>query len=118
MTGMKEGAGEDPFADDSGSGSDASTSADSAAPAHSDSEPQYPYMLTRETVKEDRDNEHVYFLRDEFADREDELHEQVAEILGKRSKDVYLTDVREAIIAAADPEDIAEVLREWGVDAK
>lgn len=95
-----------------------STSRERAEANASTTEREYPYMLIRDTVKEGRDNEHVYFLRDEYADREDELHEVVAEILGKRTKDVYLIDVREALVAAADPEAVAEQLREWGIDAK
>lgn len=135
MTGMKEGAGDDPFADDdTGTDdepsvssdrdaaerdpirsdapvTDTSTATQPAASETADDEPEYPYMLTRDTVKEDRTNEAVFFLRDEYAAHEGEIHDAVEELL---DDDVYLTDLREAMVATADPEAIAEQLREWG----
>lgn len=126
MTGMKEGAGEDPFAEDPaesddedsevasptmtdmGSGRDRSTRS-----ATQTSTREYPYFLTRSTVKEDRTNEAVFFLRDEYAAYEDEVHDAVEDLL---DDDVYLTDLREAIVATADPEEIAAQLKDWGQD--
>ncbi|MFC7177901.1 hypothetical protein [Halosegnis marinus] len=133
MTGMKEGAGDDPFADDpeeerSEQAVDERQPADtphadtsSGGPAASLEEPavqsdrQYPYFLTRDTVKEGRTNEAVFFLRDQYATHEDDVHDAVEELLGD---DVYLTDLREAMVATADAEAIAAQLREWGHGVK
>lgn len=118
MTGMKEGAGDDPFAEDPADEPDESPVQQRQAPAESGSPGQqreYPYMLTRDTVKEGRTNEAVFFLRDEFAEYEDEVHDAVEEIV---DDDVYLTDLREAIVATADPEAIADQLQEWGQGVK
>lgn len=119
MTGMKEGAGDDPFADDS---SEAETEDPPVQQREKPAEPEsvsgqreYPYMLTRDTVKEGRTNEAVFFLRDEFAAYEDEVHDAVEDLV---DDDVYLTDLREAIVATADPEAIAEQLQEWGQGVK
>lgn len=81
---------------------------------------EYPYILRRDTVKDERTNEHVAFLRDEFADLEDDLHEDVAEQLDLRQKDVSLTDIREAMVKVASqhPNEMAEVLLEWGYGVK
>lgn len=133
MTGMKEGAGDDPFADESpddstesdavpegepNAGSDAAISGSSTPNTGDNVDPtenqqDYPYMLIRDTVKQGRTNDHVYQLRDEYSAQEDVLHDEVEELLGD---DVYLTDLREAIVATADPEAIAAQLRDWGQD--
>ena len=73
-------------------------------------------MLRRSRVKEDRGNVHQFFLREEYSAREDEIIEAVAGELDMRQKDLQKLDVREAMVAAADPEDIAAVLREWGYE--
>lgn len=130
MTGMKEGAGDNPFAeegdevqdaDDDSSAEAASTeslSANTGSSMHSgadsdENRQEYPYMLIRDTVKQDRTNDHVYQLRDEYSAHEDALHDEVEELL---DDEVYLTDLREAIVATADPDAIAAQLREWGQD--
>lgn len=133
MTGMKEGAGDDPFADESpddstesdavpegepNAGSDAAISGDSTPDTDDtgvsgNNQQDYPYMLIRDTVKQGRTNDHVYQLRDEYSAQEDVLHDEVEELLGD---DVYLTDLREAIVATAEPEAIAAQLRDWGQD--
>lgn len=130
MTGMKEGAGDNPFAeegdevqdaDDDSSAEAASTeslSANTGGSMHSgadsdENRQEYPYMLIRDTVKQDRTNDHVYQLRDEYSAHEDALHDEVEELL---DDEVYLTDLREAIVATADPDAIAAQLREWGQD--
>ena len=133
MTGMKEGAGDDPFADespDNGTESDVAAEEEPNAGSGSvisggstpdtddtggsgESRQEYPYMLIRDTVKQGRTNDHVYQLRDEYSAHEDVLHDEVEELLGD---DVYLTDLREAIVATADPEAIAAQLRDWGQD--
>lgn len=75
-----------------------------------------PWVLRRSRVKEDRENVHQFFLREEYSTREDEILEAVAGELDMRQKDLQKLDVREAMVAAADPEDIAAVLREWGYE--
>lgn len=75
-----------------------------------------PWVLRRSRVKEDRENVHQFFLREEYSTREDEILESVADELDMRQKDLQKLDVREAMVAAADPEDIAAVLREWGYE--
>ncbi|WP_227133035.1 hypothetical protein [Halorubellus salinus] len=75
-----------------------------------------PWVLRRSRVKEDRENVHQFFLRDEYSTREDEIIEAVAGELDMRQKDLQKLDVREAMVASADPEAIAAVLREWGYE--
>lgn len=129
---MKEGTGSDPFADDdvddqegSGTSSDEAPTTETTGtttntPSMSSQETQYPYVLRRDTVKDERTNEHVAFLRDEYADLEDEIQKAVAEELDLKQKDVSVTDIREAMVEVASrhPDEMAEVLLEWGYDAK
>ena len=75
-----------------------------------------PWVLRRSRVKEDRENVHQFFLREEYSTREDEILEAVAGELDMRQKDLQKLDVREAMVASADPEAIADVLREWGYE--
>jgi len=75
-----------------------------------------PWVLRRSRVKEDRENVHQFFLREEYSTREDEILEAVAGELDMRQKDLQKLDVREAMVASAEPEAIADVLREWGYE--
>ncbi|GCF15265.1 hypothetical protein Harman_32000 [Haloarcula mannanilytica] len=56
-------------------------------------------------MKEDRDNEHVAFLRDEYAELEGQTRVDVADELDMRSKDVSVTDLHKAFVelAAGNP---------------
>ncbi|RLM90032.1 hypothetical protein [Haloarcula sp. Atlit-7R] len=130
MAGMKEGPGEDPFAEDT------TDDQEDAAPEPQreqtvESEPEsdrdtsdsmstneIPYVIRRQTVKEDRDNEHVAFLRDEYAELEDQIRADVAAELDMRSKDVSVTDLREAFVelAAENPDAVASILESWGYE--
>lgn len=127
MTTMKDGPGSDPFSDDE----DQDDGDEATTESKSEPEPEtpetemnttekYPYVLRRDTVKDERDNEHVAFLRDEFADLEQDIVSDVADELDMRVKDVSVTDVREAMVqvASENPERMAEVLLDWGYDAK
>lgn len=125
MGGMKEGPGSDPFADDSGDEeteermSEASTSkepTDTTTDSMSTSE--IPYVVRRQTVKEDRNNEHVAFLRDEYADLEAEVLDAVADELDMRSKDVSVTDLREAFVelGSRHESELADILEDWGYE--
>jgi hypothetical protein len=136
--GMKSGAGSDPFADDSSD--DASEAEDTTArdtDATSTTEAQtgddetatqtnsdvsdssttlsgddLPYIFDRSGVKDDR-KMIQYFLRDETEDLETEVKHAVEQDLGT---DVYLTDVREALvrIGAKHIDEVSDELREWG----
>lgn len=127
MAGMKEGPGDDPFADDDTEESNKSveqvSGTDESGQQSSTTEPttqsQYPYVLRRQTVKEDRNRELVIFARDEFAELEDDVRKAVADELGMSSNDVPVTDLREAYIEVArrHPETMAEVLNDWGYEA-
>lgn len=75
-----------------------------------------PWVLRRSRVKEDRDNVHQFFLRDEYSKTEDDIIAAVAEELDVREKQLKKLDVREAMVATADAEAIAETLSEWGYE--
>ena len=127
---MKEGPGEDPFADDPSDEQDdpapdpaPEPTTESNAETESDttdtmSTNEIPYVIRRQTVKEDRDNEHVAFLRDEYAELEDQVRADVADELDMRSKDVSVTDLREAFVelAAENPDAVAGILESWGYE--
>lgn len=131
MTTMKDGPGSDPFADDDDqdeadhddldaeSSTESNTAPDSTEADMSHKE-KYPYVLRRNTVKDERDNEHVAFLRDEYADLEEDIVSDVADELDMRTNDMSVTDIREAMVqvASENPDRMAEVLLEWGYDAK
>jgi len=136
---MKSGAGSDPFADDSDneeespetsetpqettpqdnseveSEADGDSSSDRSATSESadntDGE-DLPYIFGRNTVKTDREMVQ-YFLRDETMNLESDVKRAVEQELGT---DVYLTDIREALIrvGAEHVDELADELRGWG----
>jgi hypothetical protein len=136
--GMKSGAGSDPFADDSSNnaskatetteqdteasptkeanvGNEKTTSQKRSERPDSStgpSEEDLPYIFGRSGVKEDREMIQ-YFLRDETEDLEAEVKHAVEQELGT---DVYLTDIREALvrIGANHIDEVADELRGWG----
>jgi hypothetical protein len=75
-----------------------------------------PWVLRRQRVKDERDNVHQFFLRQEYSEREDEIVSEVAAALDMREKDVQKLDVREAMVATAEAADIAAKLEEWGYE--
>ncbi|WP_121822995.1 hypothetical protein [Halostella salina] len=81
-----------------------------------DAAAEIPWVLRRSRVKEDRDNVHQFFLRDEYSATEDEIMAAVADELEIREKDLKKLDVREAMVATADAEAIAATLSEWGYE--
>lgn len=137
--GMKSGAGSDPFADEA-TDDDASEATESGAqdtdatsttegqseddetPTQTNSDiadtsaapsgDDLPYIFDRHGVKDDR-KMIQYFLRDETEDIEAEVKHAVEQELGT---DVYLTDIREALvrIGAKHLDEVADELREWG----
>jgi len=128
MTGMKEGAGEDPFADDAKENrptTDATTettmsdtTTDTADEATSDTTAKtVPWVLARDGVSDGR--KMVPFeLRPEYRGLDEDVLQDIAEILGTDATDQYITDVREAMVAVAarHPEEVAEEMREWGCE--
>ncbi len=133
--GMKSGAGSDPFAsnsdDNNGSGTTKSgeqetgaaespSNKEGASTDHSESHnssvnsdrESLPYIFRRNGVKEDR-RMVQYFLQADTEHIEDEATHAVEQELGT---DVYLTDVREALVrvGADHIEEVADELREWG----
>jgi len=133
--GWKSGA-DDPFADDSSDDeaskasettveetptTNAQTGDDDTTPqpdsdlsdsATAPSRGDLPYIYDRHGVKDDR-KMIQYFLREETEDIEAEAKHSVEQEL---ETDVYLTDVREALvrIGAKHIDEVAEELREWG----
>jgi hypothetical protein len=127
MTGMKEGAGEDPFAD--------GTTTDDPDPVEADSESQtaaertreqsntetverqqqsmtIPYKFRRDGVKDGRDRVPL-FLRPETKRAE---RDALRELEERFDANVSLTDLREALVQAGleHLDDVEEELEEWG----
>lgn len=130
MTGMKEGAGEDPFADDTVAKesetestesptqtptegtetSDNVAAKESAEP--SQSQVQIPYKYRRDSVQDGRDRVPL-FLQPETKTNEREVLRELEE---RFDDDISLTDLREALVKVG-LEHIGEAedcLEEWG----
>jgi hypothetical protein len=127
MTGMKEGAGEDPFADETdetaatGNQSDEGTRrsidhADEAsgadARAGSERTMQIPYKFRRDGVQDGRDRVPLFLKAETKRAERDALRE----IEGRFDDDVSLTDLREALVKVGlrNLDDVEECLVEWG----
>lgn len=126
MTGMKEGAGDDPFADDPTPDTDTDTDSAETEPA-ADSEPsaesatssasesgqsmQIPYQFRRDGVQDGR-NRVPLFLQPETKNAE---RDALREFEGRFNRNVSLTDLREALmIVGLDHLDEVEAELEWG----
>ena len=123
MTGMKEGAGEDPFADE-GEATDPEPDADSddAQPPSSGTETterqrsgqqmQIPYKFRRDGVQDGRDRVPLFLQEDTKRAERDALRELEERFNG----DVALTDLREALVKVGvqHPDEVAGHLEEWG----
>jgi len=74
-----------------------------------------PRMLTRDTVKADRDHVHQLFVYDDTHKQEKDARRKLEDRLGD---DIYKLDVREAIYRAGmrNLDDAEDILREWGAD--
>jgi len=136
MTGMKEGAGENPFADDpaleedpseadSVGGTDTDTepvepvSQQSAAHPSSDSNPdsssnsiQIPYKFRRDGVQDGRDRVPLFLHAETKRAERDALRE----LEDRFGEDVSLTDLREGLVKAglSHLDDVEGTLEEWG----
>lgn len=128
MTGMKEGAGENPFADDDESDEtdskprrsaerDRESSSDDKSTV-SESEQRgrrqvrIPYKFRRDGVQDGR-NRVPLFLQKETKDGEREAQRELED---RFDDDVSLTDLREALamVGLKHLDDVEEQLREWG----
>lgn len=130
MTGMKEGAGEDPFAEDTNSGSveenessnietDVTQTSskkederDTGRQTRQQQSMQIPYKFRRDGVQDGRDRVPLFLHEETKTDERDALRE-----LEERFDDsVSLTDLREAVVKVG-LEHLDEVeleLEEWG----
>lgn len=123
MTGMKEGAGEDPFADDENVAeqkTDAAESADETATAPdstSGRQPnqqqiQIPYKFRRDGVQDGRDRVPLFLQEDtKSAERE-----ALRELEDRFDDDVSLTDLREAVVKTGlqHLDEVESQLTSWG----
>lgn len=121
MPGMKEGIGDDPFDDEDCDATDSeSPAAESSETAESTQEREsrtprsLPYIHSRDSVKDGRQQRPV-FLREETEAGIGDLVDAVEADLGE---DVYQTDVLEAAMEVAidRPELVAEKCRSYGYD--
>ena len=131
MTGMKEGAGEDPFAETSTptDNSDSDVEATETKPERTpedDSPPEasgaenpdtgqeftIPYKFRRDGVQDGRDRVPL-FVMEETKRAEREALRDLEERFGD---DVSLTDLREAVVRAGleDLDGVADTLEQWG----
>ena len=127
MTGMKEGAGEDPFAEE--------TTADDSDPVEADADAQatadapsdqsstetaesqqqsmtIPYKFRRDGVQDGRDRVPLFLLPETKRAERDALRE----LEERFDADVSLTDLREALVRAGleHLDDVEGELEEWG----
>jgi len=120
MGGMKDGLGEDPFADDDSS--DQSTDREASQSPEPDTEPrvdtsrdtQPPYVFRRDSVKDERSHKPI-FLRDDI---EADIAAAIRDVEDELGEDVPRTDWLEAAVAIAqnNPDLVADELRDWGFD--
>jgi hypothetical protein len=129
MTGMKEGAGEDPFADDApesetDAGEDRSEDADGGGALDDDTEAgpstdssgrervRIPYKFRRDGVQDGRDRVPLFLHPETKRAERDALHELEERFDG----DVSLTDLREAVmkVGLTHLDEVEESLEEWG----
>lgn len=119
MSGMKKGAGEDPFADDEAEEASTTTSTESMSQSTTDTddststEPDYPYAVSRDNVKQNRDAV-MFHLRDEFQTVEEDIRAELAERWDVKESSIRITDIREAMVATADTDEIERAMKEWG----
>ena len=73
-----------------------------------------PRIVTRDTVKEDRDAVHQLFVYEDTAEKEKEARRALEDRIG----DIYKLDAREAIYRAGmeNLDDAEAILRKWGAD--
>jgi hypothetical protein len=127
MTGMKEGAGEDPFADNTEddtetieSTTERPTASDPVMEGGSDSDPEtsqersmaIPYKFRRDSVQDGRDRVPL-FLQPETKTAE---REAMRELEDRFDDSVSMTDLREALVKVGldNLDETEAALEEWG----
>lgn len=124
MTGMKEGAGEDPFASNSTTSDDSdqtetdvssektATTPDTDQTEESRSSIQIPYKFRRDGVQDGRDRVPLFLKSDTKQDERDALRELEARF----EDDVSLTDLREGLVKVGldHLDEVERQLEEWG----
>lgn len=128
MTGMKEGAGEDPFAedpdpttletnDDSSANDADATPATESPDTDSGGSPdrraiQIPYKFRRDGVQDGRDRVPLFLKPETKRDERDALRD----LEERFDDDVSLTDLREALVMVGlqNLDDVEEQLEAWG----
>jgi hypothetical protein len=129
MTGMKEGAGEDPFAEDTTTDHDSSSSSstesttESSTGDSSSTSPggsggssrrtmQIPYKFRRDGVQDGRDRVPLFLKPDTKSAERDALRE----LEERFDADVSLTDLREALVMVGleHLDEVEGELEEWG----
>jgi hypothetical protein len=117
---MKGGTGDDPFSDELAETNEPATdepTPDESVEAGTDDdgdEAAVPWAVRRNSVKSEREMVQFY-LRERTQERESEFQRDVEADAGFST---YLTDVREAayLVAMEHPEEVAELLTEWGCE--
>jgi hypothetical protein len=112
MTGMKEGAGEDPFANDSDD-NETTTESETTEMTETTTQPtQIPMIFRRDSVQDGRDRYPLFLQTETKRDERDALHE----LEDRFDTDISLTDMREALILVglSDLNDVESKLRDWG----
>jgi hypothetical protein len=126
MTGMKEGAGEDPFADDDSSETEATerSSADAQSSPddpvsetgdrqrHGQQQMQIPYKFRRDGVQDGRDRVPLFLHTETKRAERDGLRE----LEDRFDDNVSLTDLREALVKVglSHLDEVEAHLEEWG----
>lgn len=111
MTGMKEGAGDDPFADDSDN--EPTTDTETSDMTETTTQPtQIPMILRRDSVQDNRDRYPLFLQTETKRDERDALRE----LEDRFGDDVSLTDLREALllVGLANLDDVEQQLSDWG----
>ncbi|MDS0300912.1 hypothetical protein NDI76_19375 [Halogeometricum sp. S1BR25-6] len=125
MTGMKKGAGDDPFADDGkqseqkDTDSSAAESSSESDDLSSDSQPkqqnrsmQIPYKFRRDGVQDGRTRVPLFLQSETKASERDALRE----LEDRFDDNVSLTDLREALVMVGLErlDEVETTLEEWG----
>jgi hypothetical protein len=118
MTGMKKGAGEDPFANDSDSDNntpdnEATTEPETTEMTETTTQPsQIPMIFRRDSVQDGRDRYPLFLQTETKREERDALRE----LEDRFETDISLTDMREALILVGLSElnDVESQLRDWG----
>lgn len=129
MTGMKKGAGEDPFADDETDTDADATAGETSSDAEPRSEPEssktstqqsseqrrsmrIPYKFRRDGVQDGRDRVPLFLQSDTKSEERDAQRE----LEDRFDDDVSLTDLREAVMKTGlnHLDEVEGHLEEWG----